>query len=92
MKFEELLMEASQQHSNKRHDVEEGVMHLKEKLEDEEALSRTLRSAFDGSAVSLPSLSSLYIPPQFSELIQELAVVEAEILCLDRKIEELKLK
>lgn len=32
------------------------------------------------------------IVEQFSELIQELAVVEAEILCLDRQIEELKLK
>ncbi|XP_020884842.1 uncharacterized protein LOC9315878 isoform X1 [Arabidopsis lyrata subsp. lyrata] len=92
MKFEELLMEASQQQSNKRHDLEEGVMHLKERLEEEEAVSRTLRAAFDGSIVSLPSLSSLFLPPQFSELIQELAVVEAEILCLDRKIEELKLK
>ncbi|KAL1217784.1 hypothetical protein V5N11_009558 [Cardamine amara subsp. amara] len=92
MKFEELLMETSQLHSNKRHELEEGVMHLKERLEEEEAVSRTLRAAFDGSVVSLPSLSSLFLPPQFSELIQELAVVEAEILCLDRKIEELKLK
>lgn len=33
-----------------------------------------------------------FVVEQFSELIQELAVVEAEILCLDRKIEELKLK
>ncbi|KFK36857.1 hypothetical protein AALP_AA4G180700 [Arabis alpina] len=87
-------MEASQQHNNKRHDLEEGVMHLKEKLEEEEALSRNLQAAFNGSTsiVSLPSLSSPFLPPQFSELIQELALVEAEILCLDRKIEELKLK
>ncbi|VVB02754.1 unnamed protein product [Arabis nemorensis] len=92
MKFEELLMEASQQHNNKRHGLEEGVMHLKEKLEEEEAMSRGLRAAFDGSIVSFPSLSSSFLPPQFSELIQELAVVEAEILCLDRKVEELKLK
>lgn len=40
------------------------VMHLKEKLDEEEALSRSLRSAFDGSVVSLPSLSSLFLPPQ----------------------------
>ncbi|WZY90759.1 hypothetical protein YC2023_047494 [Brassica napus] len=85
-------MEASLQYSNKRNDLEEGVMHLKERLEEEEALSRSLRSAFDGSVVSLPSLSSLFLPPQFREIIQELALVEAEILCLDRKIEELKLK
>ncbi|KAG2309363.1 hypothetical protein Bca52824_029111 [Brassica carinata] len=92
-------MEASPQYSSKRNDLEEGVMHLKERLEEEEALSRSLRSAFDGSVVSLPSLSSLFLPPQatpllsiFSEIIQELALVEAEILCLDRKIEELKLK
>ncbi|CAA0375736.1 unnamed protein product [Arabidopsis thaliana] len=65
MKFEELLMEdSSQLHSNKRHDLEEGVMHLKERLEEEEAVTRTLRVAFDGSIVSLPSLSSLFLPPQ----------------------------
>ncbi|XP_019101007.1 PREDICTED: uncharacterized protein LOC109125163 [Camelina sativa] len=79
MKFKELLMEASQQHSNKRHDLEEGVMHLKERLEEEEAIKRTLKASFDGSVVSLPSMSSLFLPPQLSELIQELAVVEAEI-------------
>ncbi|XP_019101242.1 PREDICTED: uncharacterized protein LOC104785463 [Camelina sativa] len=64
MKFKELLMEASQQHSNKRHDLEEGVMHLKERLEEEEAIKRTLKAAFDGSVVSLPSMSSLFLPPQ----------------------------
>jgi len=40
------------------------VMHLKERLEEEEAVTRTLRAAFDGSIVSLPSLSSLFLPPQ----------------------------
>ncbi|XP_023640692.1 uncharacterized protein LOC17889332 isoform X2 [Capsella rubella] len=92
MKFEELLMDASQEHCNKRHDLEEGVMHLKERLEEEQAVNKTLQAAFHGSVVSLPSISSLFLPPQFSELIQELAVVDAEIQCLDRKIEELKLK
>jgi len=82
------MEDSSQLHSNKRHDLEEGVMHLKERLEEEEAVTRTLRAAFDGSIVSLPSLSSLFLPPQFSELFQELAIVEAEILCLDRKIKE----
>ncbi|CAN8317329.1 unnamed protein product [Cochlearia groenlandica] len=98
LKFEELLMEASHQHINKKHDLEEGVLYLKEKLEEEEALSRSLRSVFNGSVSSLPSLSSSFLAPQaipipkFSELMQELALVEAEILCLDRQIEELKLK
>lgn len=51
------------------------VKHLKERLEEEEAVNRTLQAAFDGSVVSLPSISSLFLPPQVKPILIPLIIL-----------------
>ncbi|KAG6671146.1 hypothetical protein I3843_Q012700 [Carya illinoinensis] len=90
MKFEDLLMQRGEE-KQKRLDLDEEVMKLQGELNGEQALNRVLRFALEGPVSSHPSLSSL-LPPQVQVLLEELAVVQEEIIWLERKIEELKLR
>ncbi|ESQ48777.1 hypothetical protein EUTSA_v10020556mg [Eutrema salsugineum] len=66
-------------------------MKMQGELEDEQALNKALRDMLRGPVMSQPRLSLLLLPPQVQELIEELATVEAEILCLEKRIQDLKL-
>ncbi|KAK7321518.1 hypothetical protein VNO77_32245 [Canavalia gladiata] len=90
MKFEDYLMEKSQEPQN-RQDLEKEVVKLQAQLKCEEALNRVLHCALHGPVFSLPLIPSLF-PPQVYELLQELAMVEEEIIMLERKVKELKLR
>ncbi|KAF5467314.1 hypothetical protein F2P56_017148 [Juglans regia] len=90
MKFEDLLMQRGEE-QQKRLDLEEEVMKLQGELNGEQALNRVLRFALEGPVSSHPSLFSL-LPPQVQVLLEELVVVQEEIIWLERKIEELKLR
>ncbi|KAJ1389421.1 Ternary complex factor MIP1, leucine-zipper [Sesbania bispinosa] len=90
MKFEDYLMEKSQEPHN-RQDLEKEVVQLQAQLKGEEALNRVLLCALHGPVCSLPLIPSVF-PPQVHELLEELAVVEEEIILLERKVKELKLR
>ncbi|KAF8397481.1 hypothetical protein HHK36_016398 [Tetracentron sinense] len=75
----------------KRLDLEEEVVKLQAELDEEQKLNRVLQCALKGPVVSSPSLRSL-LPLQVQVLLAELAMVEEEIICLERKVEELKLR
>ncbi|KAF7816437.1 Ternary complex factor MIP1 [Senna tora] len=95
MKFEDYLIEKSQEQL-KRRDLEKEVIQLQAELKSEEALNRVLRCALDCPVFSLPFLPSLFPPHvhwilQVQVLLEELAVVEEEIFLLERKVNELKL-
>ncbi|XP_010554611.1 PREDICTED: uncharacterized protein LOC104824281 isoform X2 [Tarenaya hassleriana] len=90
MKFEQLLMETGHQHCQK-HDLQQSVMSLDGELGHEQAIHKALRAAVNGTVLSQPRLTFSLLPPQVQELITEIATVEAEILRLDRQIQELKL-
>ncbi|KAB1217867.1 hypothetical protein CJ030_MR3G014723 [Morella rubra] len=89
MKFEDLLMEGSEE-QQRILDLQEEVKKLKAELNEEQALNRVLRFALQGPVSTHPSLS-LLVPPQVQVLLEELAMVEEEIIWLERKVEELKL-
>ncbi|KAF8022075.1 hypothetical protein BT93_G2270 [Corymbia citriodora subsp. variegata] len=92
MKFEDLLMERSEE-KQKRQDLEDEVTKLQAELEGQQVLNRVLHSALDCPASSSSShqgLSSL-VPPQVQALLSELAMVEEEIVWLERKIIGMKL-
>lgn len=90
MKFEDYLMEKSQEPQN-RQDLEKEVVKLQEQLKCEEALNRVLSCALHGPVFSLPLIPPLF-PPQVHELLEELAMVEEEIIQLERKVKELKVR
>ncbi|XP_031383111.1 uncharacterized protein LOC116197201 [Punica granatum] len=90
MKFEDLLMERSEE-SQQRADLENEVLKLQAELEGEQALNRALNCALHGPVTAHPCLSSL-LPPQVQKLFSELAMVEEEIVWLERKVEEMKLR
>ncbi|CAJ1970901.1 unnamed protein product [Sphenostylis stenocarpa] len=90
MKFEDYLVEKSQEPHN-RQGLEKEVVQLQAQLKCEEALNRVLRCALHGPVFSLPLIPPLF-PPQVRELLQELAMVEEEIIMLERKVKELKLR
>ncbi|KAJ1399334.1 Ternary complex factor MIP1, leucine-zipper [Sesbania bispinosa] len=90
MKFEDYLMEKSQEPHN-RQDLEKEVVQLQAQLKGEEALNRVLLCALHGPVCSLPLIPSVF-PPQVHELLEELAMVEEEIILLERKVKELKLR
>ncbi|QCE01230.1 Ternary complex factor MIP1 [Vigna unguiculata] len=90
MKFEDYLMEKSQEPHN-RQSLEKEVVQLQAQLKCEEALNRILRCALHGPVFSLPLIPPLF-PPQIRELLQELAKVEEEIIMLESKVQELKLR
>ncbi|MED6167606.1 hypothetical protein PIB30_004417 [Stylosanthes scabra] len=54
-------------------------------------MNRVLRCALQGPVFSLPLIPSVF-PPQVHELLEELAMVEEEIVLLERKVKELKLR
>ncbi|CAH2053895.1 unnamed protein product [Thlaspi arvense] len=70
--------------------LQRDVMKMQGELEDEQALNKALRDMLRGPVMSQPRLSLLLLPPQ-AKLIEELATVEAEILCLEKRIQDLKL-
>ncbi|CAG7882427.1 unnamed protein product [Brassica rapa] len=83
--------------------LQRDVVKMQGELEDEQALNKALRDMLRGPVMSQPRLSLLLLPPQASsfvhklchlnvqELIEELGTVEAEILCLEKRIQDLKL-
>ncbi|KAI4339191.1 hypothetical protein MLD38_024155 [Melastoma candidum] len=70
--------------------LEEEVTHLQVELEGQQALNRVLQCALDGFSPSYSCLSS-WVPPGVQVLLAELAMVEEEIVYLERKIEDMKL-
>ncbi|KAK6270763.1 hypothetical protein POUND7_007861 [Theobroma cacao] len=90
MKFEDLLMERSEE-EKKKLQLQEEVDNLQAELDEEKEINRVLRCALRGPVLSQPLLSSL-VPPRVQALLAELAMVEEEILSLERKIDELKMK
>ncbi|KAG2305784.1 hypothetical protein Bca52824_025532 [Brassica carinata] len=80
--------------------LQRDVMKMQGELEEEQALNKALRGILRGPVMSQPRLSLLLLPPQASlfideklcvqEIIEELATVEAEILCLEKQIQDLK--
>ncbi|XP_048231719.1 uncharacterized protein LOC8261658 isoform X1 [Ricinus communis] len=89
MKFED-LMQQSDHEKQKRLDLEEEVENLKTELKDEQAINKVLHCALHGPVSTHPCLTSL-LPPQVQGLLSELAMVEEEIIWLERKVDELKL-
>ncbi|KAE9615052.1 putative ternary complex factor MIP1, leucine-zipper [Lupinus albus] len=83
MKFEDYLMKKRQQ------DLEKEVVKLQAQFKGELALNRVLHCALQGPAFSLPHIPSVF-PPHVHELLEEMAVVEEEIILLERKVKELK--
>ncbi|CAH8361954.1 unnamed protein product [Eruca vesicaria subsp. sativa] len=71
--------------------LQRDVTKMQGELEDEQALNKALRDMLRGPVMTQPRLSLLLLPPQVQELIEELGTVEAEILCLEKRIQDLKL-
>ncbi|PON76334.1 Ternary complex factor MIP1, leucine-zipper [Trema orientale] len=90
MKFEELLMQRSED-QQRRLALEEEVKKLQAELEGEERLRNVLHYALDGPMLSNPCLSS-YLPPQVQVLLSEIVMVEEEIYVLERKVDELTMQ
>ncbi|KAG5557649.1 hypothetical protein RHGRI_007784 [Rhododendron griersonianum] len=91
MKFEDFLMQTSDSEKQRRVDLEEEVEKLQEDLDEELKLSKILQCALQGPVQSCPCLSKL-LPSQVQVLLAELAMVEEEIIWLERKVDKLKLK
>ncbi|KAL6980542.1 hypothetical protein U1Q18_022185 [Sarracenia purpurea var. burkii] len=91
MKFEDLLMQPSDSEKQRRIDLEEEVEKLQEDLGAELKLSKILKCALQGPVHSCPCLSNL-LPSKVQELLAELAMVEEEIVWLERKVDDLKLR
>ncbi|XP_043814181.1 uncharacterized protein LOC110619753 isoform X3 [Manihot esculenta] len=97
MKFEDFLMQQSDD-KQKRLDLENEVNinfifeveSLRVKLEEEQTMNKVLHSALHGPVSSQPCLAFL-LPPQVQGILTELAMVEEEIIWLERKVDELKL-
>ncbi|XVE52654.1 hypothetical protein DITRI_Ditri02bG0140300 [Diplodiscus trichospermus] len=90
MKFEDFLMEPNTE-EKKNLELQQEVDNLQAELDEEKEVNRVLCRALEGPVLSQPLLSSL-LPPQVQVLLAELAMVEEEILSLERKIDELKMK
>ncbi|XP_031259579.1 uncharacterized protein LOC116117710 [Pistacia vera] len=89
-KFEDFLMQQSDE-KQKRSELEEEVEKLQAELDGELTLNKVLQCALGGPVISHPLLSS-FLPPQVHVLLSELAMVEEEIVWLERKVEELKMR
>ncbi|KAF9674726.1 hypothetical protein SADUNF_Sadunf10G0156900 [Salix dunnii] len=89
MKFEDYL-EQQCDVKQKRVNLEEEVEKLQAELDEEQAINKALQCALHGSVSSHPCLATL-LPPQVQSLLAELAMVEEEIVWLERKVDELKL-
>ncbi|KAJ0984003.1 hypothetical protein J5N97_002359 [Dioscorea zingiberensis] len=81
------------QDQRKKLDLELQVAELQGVLEREQRLNRFLRFAMHEPLVShsCHSCLSSVIPLQLQVLLAELAIVEQEIICLERRVEDLKL-
>ncbi|RWR86088.1 WAP four-disulfide core domain-containing protein [Cinnamomum micranthum f. kanehirae] len=103
MKFEDFLMQRSEDHQKRLELQAEGefyqingtddlakVAKLQEELEEEEKLNRVLQCSLHGPHLVRSCLSSM-LPLEVQVLLAEITMVEEEIVCLERKIEELKL-
>ncbi|CDY42153.1 BnaC05g40660D [Brassica napus] len=64
-------------------------MKMQGELEEEQALNKALRGILLGPVMSQPRLSLLLLPPE-ANIIEELTMVEAEITCLEKQIQDLK--
>ncbi|CDP00103.1 unnamed protein product [Coffea canephora] len=89
MKFEDLLMQPSED-KQKIQDLEDEVEKLQQELDGELQLQRVLQCALQQPIHSCQCLSSL-LPPKVHVLLKELAMIEEEIIWLERKVDELKL-
>ncbi|KAL5710775.1 hypothetical protein ACHQM5_021300 [Ranunculus cassubicifolius] len=90
MKFEDFLMERNEeQQKQKRRDLEDEVEKLQEDLDKEYRLNNVLQCAVNKPNSSRPRISS-WLPLQVQMLLAEVTIVEEEIICLERKLEELK--
>ncbi|KAJ6720451.1 hypothetical protein OIU85_023645 [Salix viminalis] len=89
MKFEDYLGQQGDA-KQKRVDLEEEVEKLQAELDEEQAINKALQCAIHGSVSSNPCLATL-LPPQVQSLLTELAMVEEEIVWLERKVDDLKL-
>ncbi|KAJ0705096.1 putative ternary complex factor MIP1, leucine-zipper [Helianthus annuus] len=89
MKFEELIMQETQQ-NQKTLALQQEVEQLEEELEEELKLSKVLQYALDGPCC--PCLSTqTHLPFKIKELLTELATVEEEIMWLEKKVHKLNL-
>ncbi|GMI72569.1 hypothetical protein like AT2G39690 [Hibiscus trionum] len=94
MKFEDFLLERSEE-ARKKIELQEEVDKLQAELDEEKQVNKVLRRALEGSPLLLsqqPPLLPSLLPPQVQALLAELATVEEEIVWLERKIDDLKLK
>lgn len=90
MKFEDLLMQPSEE-KQKKILLEQEVEELKEELEGQLQLKTVLQYALQRPNVgSFPCLSTL--PRRIQHLLEEVVTVEEEIAWLERKVDVLKLR
>ncbi|CAN1746938.1 hypothetical protein LINPERHAP1_LOCUS2917 [Linum perenne] len=94
MKFEDYLAEQGddkQKHQHqRRHVLEEEVKELQADLDEQQAIGKVLQSALHGPVLPPhPCIASL-LPPQVQGLLAEMAIVEEEIMWLERKVNDLK--
>ncbi|XP_057978976.1 uncharacterized protein LOC131165321 isoform X2 [Malania oleifera] len=89
MKFEDFLMQPTEEHK-KTLNLQEEVAKLQAELEEQQKLNRVLHCALHGPFLCQPCLSS-FLPLQVQVLLTELAMVEEEIVWLESKVEKLKL-
>ncbi|CAN0909510.1 hypothetical protein LINGRAHAP2_LOCUS25823 [Linum grandiflorum] len=96
MKFEDYLAEQADlekhQQQRRRNVLEEEVEKLHEDLDEQQAIGKVMQSALDHGPVlpPHPCIASL-LPPQVQGLLAEMAIVEEEIMWLERKVNDLKL-
>ncbi|KAG0447613.1 hypothetical protein HPP92_028240 [Vanilla planifolia] len=90
MEVENLLMQREEEH-RRRLELEDEVVRLQEMLENEQKLSRVLRCALHRPFMCHSCIFSS-VTCQVKVLLREIAKVQAEIIYLERKVEELKLK
>ncbi|PIA39166.1 hypothetical protein AQUCO_02700384v1 [Aquilegia coerulea] len=88
MKFEDFLMQRNEE-QRKRRDLEDEVIELQADLDKEHKLNRVLQCALHEPTTSSRPRVSSWLPIQM--LLAEVTIVEQEILCLERKFEELKI-
>lgn len=92
MKFEDLLMQPSDQEKEKQRRVnleDEQVEKLQEELDAELKLSKILHCALQGPVHSCACLSKL-IPAEVQVLFAEIATIEEDIVWLEIKMDKLK--
>ncbi|CAI9092388.1 OLC1v1027610C1 [Oldenlandia corymbosa var. corymbosa] len=90
MKFEDLLMQPSEEKQLVA-DLQGEVKKLQQELDGELQLQRALQCVWEQPFHSSRYITSL-LPPKVQMLLTELTMVEEEIIWLERKVDELKLK